>query len=170
MANSETKNTSSSEDDLFDNGIDGEPWGNQNEAWADQYSEEEMEYGANYIYDNPENDTQVIYFSGQWNDSGVDPDRICIKCDCSGFTDKGYSVYIDRDKVWITVPGKNFSLNLQLQPEDFIDIESPVPLRLPYTDIAQLKDALSEKKVKIAFDKEKFKEKLERYRNLLVFS
>lgn len=159
-----------SDDDLFDNGIDGASWGDATEASADQYGEEEMEYGANYIYDNPKDDAQVIYFSGQWNDSGVDPDRICIRCDCSGFTDKGYSVYIDRDKIWVGVPGKNFSLNLQLQPSDFIDIESPVPLEMPWTRISELKDALSEKKVKITFDKEKFKAKLERYKNLLVFS
>jgi len=159
------------EDDLFDNGIDGTTWDNQSEAWADSYSEDELEYGANYIYENAKDDTAIIYYCGQWNDSGVDPDRICIKCDMSGFHgDIGYQVYIDRDKIWVTVPGKHFSLNLQLQAKDFIDIESPVPLELPYTSISAMKDALSDKKVKITFDKEKFKEKLERYRNLLVFS
>lgn len=159
------------DDDLFDNGIDGVGWDNQSEASADSYSEDEMDYGANYIYDNPKDDTQVVYYCGQWNDSGVDPDRICIRCDMSGFNgDVGYQVFIDTDKIWVTVPGIHFSLNLQLQPKDFIDIESPVPIVLPYTSISALQDALSEKKVKITFDKEKFKAKLERYKNLLVFS
>lgn len=160
------------EDELFDNGIDGKPWGkDQAEASAEDYSDAYYEDGGIYLHQNTESDTKVVYFCGQWNDSGVDPDRIGVECDTSEFEDKGYSVYFEKDYAWIKVPGrKSFQLKMSFQLSDFVDVQSPVPIVMPYTGIADLQDALSAKKVQIIFDKEKFKAKLERYKNLLVFS
>ncbi len=161
-------------DDLFDNGIDGEPWAQDAaENGAERYSEEEAEIhemGGVYLHKDTVNDTEVIYYWGQWNDSGIDPDTIALGCDVSAYEDKEHRVWFDRESAWIKVPGKKqFQLPGKFNLKDFVDVESPVHIECMRTHFADLQEALSEGKVKITFDKEKFKVKLERYRSLLAF-
>lgn len=153
------------EDDLFDNGIDGEPF----ESYADHYYEDVEEFGGMYLYD--EDNAQIIYFYGQWNDSGVDPDRILVKCGLDNYNNATHYVYIDQNKLWVTVPGKSFDLPISTKLSDFVEIDPPVFDLIPMrTGISELREALDEKKVKFIFNEEKFKAKLERYKNLLAFT
>jgi len=152
------------EDDLFDNGIDGTEF----ESSADFYYDDMEEHGGIYLYD--EGGTQIVYFYGQWNDSGVDPDRILVRCDVDEYNSYNYHVYIDSDKIWVRTPGKNFDLPLRLQLSDFVDVEPYVLIAPMKTSISEIQDLLSEKKLKFNFDKDKFKAKLERYKNLLAFT
>jgi len=162
-------------DDDFDNGIDGTPWAsNSTEDSAERCSEEEYvtyELGGVYLHKDSANDTEIIYYYGQWNDSGVDPDKIALGCNVSAYEDKEYRVWFDRESAWIKVPEKKaFELNGKFSLKDFVDYESPVNIECMRTNFDDLQDALSEGKVKFIFDKEKFIAKLERYRGLLVFS
>jgi hypothetical protein len=152
-------------DDIFDNGIDGEPF----DSPADDYYDDYEDSGF-VIYRNKADNTQIIYYSGQWNDSGVDPDRILVRCDIDNFGDAKYYVCINIDRVWIKTPEKHFDMDVVMKLSDFVDIESPIEITPNRTSISEMTDLLSDKKIKITFDKEKFKARLERLRNLLVFT
>ena len=159
-------------DDLFDNGIDGTGWDNATEASADQYGDEEHEMGGILLYNNDKDETRITYYCGQWNDSGVDPDHISIKCDFMDFATAEHWVSIGEDSAWFGVPGKKaFELKGQFKLSDFVEVESPIDIDVNRRfNIDEMVDLISEKKIKFGFDKEKFKAKLERYRGLLVFS
>lgn len=160
------------DDDLFDNGIDGTGWDNSSEAAADSYSEEEYEMGGTLLYANSTDETKITYYCGQWNDSGVDPDHIAIKCDYISFKGDEYWVSIGENSTWFGVPGrKAFELKGEFNLSDFVEVESPIDISVRRRfNFSEMIDLLSEKKIKFGFDKEKFKAKLERYRGLLVFS
>lgn len=163
-------------DDLFDNGIDGEPFGrDMAEEQAECFSEdmyEEYEMGGYNLYTNEDDETKITYYCGQWNDSGVDPDRISIKCNYMSFKDEEYYVSIGEESAWIGVPGrKSFELKVKFDLSDFVEVDSPIDISVHRRfNFSEMVDLLSEKKIKFVFDKEKFKTKLERYRGLLAFS
>ena len=156
------------DDDLFDNGIDGEPFEGPN----DDYADEESYWGGTVLYANSKDETRITYFCGQWNDSGVDPDSISLKCNYMTLKDDEYYVSIGKDSIWIKVAGKTaFELKGQFNISDFVEVDSPIDINVRNRfNFDEMIDSISEKKIKFVFDKEKFKAKLERYRGLLVFS
>jgi len=155
------------EDDLFDNGIDGTPWGE-----GDQYDflQQVYEDGGTVIHHDPDVDLLVVYYSGQWNDSGVDPDSISISLESNSFDKKGYWVGIQEDKVSFNTPDKEyFQIEAKVHLTDFLDISSPMPIEVYRTHLPNLIDAISAKQITVKFDREKFISKIKRYENLLVF-
>lgn len=160
------------DDDLFDDGINGTGWDNASEASADQYGDDEYEWGGTLLYADGANETKITYYCGQWNDSGVDPDSISIKCNYMDFKDNEYWVSIGEESAWFGVPGKKaFELKGQFKISDFVEIDSPIDISVHRRfNFSEMIDLLSEKKIKFVFDKEKFIAKLERYRGLLAFS
>jgi len=154
------------EDELFDNGIDGTQF---EDPTHDDFLMGIYEDGGTIIHYDREMDLQVIYFCGQWNDSGVDPDSIMIRLEQEKTYEKGYSVRIDKDRVYFYLPDKHFDIEAKLHLTDFIDIESPFPIEIYKVNISDLQDAISEKKIKVNFDREKFLARIERFKNLLVF-
>jgi hypothetical protein len=157
----------SEEDDLFDNGIDGEPW-DYDGANDDLY--EIAQEGGIIIHNDPVDKTMVVYYSGQWNDSGVDPDTIVLTTDGLWKDKAAYFLAIEVGEARIKTPTKSFKLDISFRLDDFVKVNSTIPIVVNKTNIGDLVDSISAKTTTIVFDKEKFKDKLERFSRLLVFS
>lgn len=157
------------EDDDFDNGIDGTPW-EENDQF-DEIIAQVYEDGGTLIHYDQTIDLMVAYFSGQWNDSGVDPDRICISLNShTSMEDDHYWVGIYENSVHFNSPSKKyFEIEAKVKLSDFIDITSPVSIELYKTHFPDLIDAISNKQIKVNFDKQKFIDRIKRFENLLVF-
>ncbi len=160
----------SEEDDLFDNGIDGEPYANNNnEALLNSYYDIH-EDGGIIIHDDIEKHTMVVYYCGQWNDSGMDPDTIVISIDEGDWKAPTYRVAFDKEEARIVTPTKKFKLHASFKLQDFVGVISPVKIICNNTNTGDLVDSIAAKTTQIVFDKDKFKDKLERFQRLLVFS
>lgn len=144
-------------DNLFDNGIDGEPIENE------EFEDDVYYDGGIYLFRDKKENISIMYFVGQYNDNNMDPDSIVIDCD-------EYRVQIDDNRIYIRTPGKNFDLPLTMQLTDFVQVQSPVNIVVNKTNIDDLVEARDRKTLKIIVSKEEIQRKIKRLENLLVFS